>query len=411
MGKKNTRGVYYRRDRKCWQHRKFFHGKIYSGFHATEAEARKAYEEVEKKIGLMKRVPVNSLGAVINDFLIASKRADKSPERIKALIYNFNKFIVPHFGADTPIASITKAEVEQFVKDQKSRGVKNSTIWHYVVDLAAVFNYYIETYDVAIPNPVKKANLKSIRNRRVVKPPLDLAAINRAIGCLSGPNDFYDWLFVMFACCTGGRRGEINRTKWADLFIDDVENAWYRVPGTKTDGSLALNPLPRSLARALVGWRASCRSDFVFPGRSAQTKGKQIKRRNAIFKKIKVRTAFQSLRFQHPELGDDEIKELAKEDNYRAGVNLRTKDLRDYYASMVKTTDVRVLKELMRHENLSTTTKYSRRRYELMREAVQDLGENFGENQPPEQGKKRHETPFWGNQYVSRDHWINAEKQ
>ncbi len=69
---------------------------------------------------------------------------------------------------------------------------------------------------------------------------------------------------------------------------------------------------------------------------------------------------------------------------------------------MVDTTDVRVLKDLMRHANLSTTTTDSRRREELMRAAVEKLGVNFGVNQPPEEGQKRQKTAFWGNQHVDR---------
>ncbi len=63
----------------------------------------------------------------------------------------------------------------------------------------------------------------------------------------------------------------------------------------------------------------------------------------------------------------------------------------------------------MRHANLSTTTTYSRRREELMRAAVKDLGVNFGVNQPPEDGPKRQKTAFWGNQHVSRDRWITND--
>ena len=81
----------------------------------------------------------------------------------------------------------------------------------------------------------------------------------------------------------------------------------------------------------------------------------------------------------------------------------------NYATSTVEATDVRVLKELMRHANLSTTTTYSRRREEIMRAAVQNLGVNFGVNEPASDRAKRHKTPFWGNQHVSRDQWIKAE--
>jgi len=61
-------------------------------------------------------------------------------------------------------------------------------------------------------------------------------------------------------------------------------------------------------------------------------------------------------------------------DNVEAGVKLRPKDLRDYFASTVQTEDPRVLMSLMRHTNLTTTTKYIQAVRERMREAVRGFG-------------------------------------
>lgn len=378
---KKRRGVRWRVDRKRWEHRKYFHGKIYSGLHKTEAAARQALAEIENRVSAFKNIPQNSFISLVNDFLLRSKTVGKSPERIKALVYNFKRFIVPFFGEDSLPTDITAQDVEDFVAQQKERRVKNITIWHYVVDLSALFNYYIKTYKVPIANPVKNADLRAIRQRKAVKPPFTPATVDMAVASLNKPGDFYDRLFIMFAACTGARRGEINRTKWTDLYLDDVENAWYRIPGTKTDGSYALNPIPPVLAIDLVYWRNVCKSDLVFAGRSSQTRGKQILRRSATFKKV----------------------------TRRCGIKLTTKDLRDYYCSMVDTMDPRTLKDLMRHSNLSTTTTYSRRREELMREAVKNLGVNFGVNRISEEGLKQHENTFHGNQFVTRKEWLNTE--
>lgn len=380
MTTKKLKGVHYRRDRGRWEHRKYYHGQIFSGLHRTEAEARAALADVGRHIEKLRRVPVNSLAAVINDFLERSRTVGKSEMRIKALIYNFKRFIVPHFGAETPMSSISPSDVERFVACMKARAVSNSTIWHYVVDISALFNHYLTTFQVPLANPVKLANLSAIKHRRVVKAPFNPATVELAMGCLNKPDDFQDWLYVFFTCCTGCRRGEVNRTRWGDLFLDDVESAWFRIPGTKTANSVALNPLPPALARALVAWRgvSESKSEMVFPGRSSQTKGKAIVRRSATFAKIQRRT----------------------------GLKLTSKDLRDYYASMVDTTDVRTLKELMRHASLSTTTTYSRRREDLMREAITKLGVNFGVNQPVSNPQNPVDSVFQGNQYVDRKDWL-----
>jgi hypothetical protein len=48
--------------------------------------------------------------------------------------------------------------------------------------------------------------------------------------------------------------------------------------------------------------------------------------------------------------------------------------MQDYFASTAQTDDSRVLMSLMRHTNLTTTTKYLRAMQERMKEAVQNLG-------------------------------------
>ena len=61
--------------------------------------------------------------------------------------------------------------------------------------------------------------------------------------------------------------------------------------------------------------------------------------------------------------------------NIRKGVKLVPKDLRDYFATTVETDDPRVLMALMRHTNLTTTTKYLRAMTESMKDAVSGLGQ------------------------------------
>src|SRR5262249_5237590 len=53
---------------------------------------------------------------------------------------------------------------------------------------------------------------------------------------------------------------------------------------------------------------------------------------------------------------------------------------RDVFASTVETDDPRVLMALMRHTNLTTTTKYLRAMNKSMKAAVSGLGKTLGEN-------------------------------
>jgi hypothetical protein len=65
------------------------------------------------------------------------------------------------------VRSTAITEVENFIKDQKRRGVKNSTIWHYVKDLRALFYWAMKNPERKRPfvrfNPVSGADLDSIR--------------------------------------------------------------------------------------------------------------------------------------------------------------------------------------------------------------------------------------------------------
>ena len=71
--------------------------------------------------------------------------------------------------------------------------------------------------------------------------------------------------------------------------------------------------------------------------------------------------------------------------------------MRDYFASTVHTEDPRVLMSLMRHTNLTTTTKYLQANRERMKEAVSGLGKtsskflaaSLGANQNVYLGQKR----------------------
>ena len=74
--------------------------------------------------------------------------------------------------------------------------------------------------------------------------------------------------------------------------------------------------------------------------------------------------------------------------SFKDGIKLVPKDLRDYFASTVETDDPRVLMSLMRHTNLTTTTKYLRAMHERMKEAVSGLGATLGASQNSSRGQK-----------------------
>ena len=116
----------------------------------------------------------------------------------------------------------------------------------------------------------------------------------------------------------------------------------------------------------------------VFPGRSAQTKGKKIYSRRRIFERIRKVTAIKKYLRQHPEV--TLAVEACKKEGFKGAIHLAPKDLRDYFCTEIaaNSDDANVAMRLMRHTSLATTTKYMRTVEERMRHAVENLGGDSG---------------------------------
>ena len=168
---------------------------------------------------------------------------------------------------------------------------------------------------------------------------------------------------------------EGNRLRRTD---PDFETAMIHIPGTKTEGSECYLPMSPALQNELKSYLASRTddSDFLFPGRSAQTKGKKIYSRRRFFEKIKRVTAFKAYMEKNPTVTAMNAWKELKSQNYPGGVKLTTKELRDYFATQVsaQVTDPNTVKNLMRHTSLNTTTLYTRTVTERMKAAVENLG-------------------------------------
>jgi integrase len=121
------------------------------------------------------------------------------------------------------------------------------------------------------------------------------------------------------------------------------------IRGSKTEGADVWLPLAPVALETLRELRkiSDVNNPLVFPGRSAQSKGKKVYERGLMFKKILKKT----------------------------GIKLMPKDLRDYFCNEVaaSTRDPALLMRLMRHQSLETT-KYLRTVSERMADAVKNSG-------------------------------------
>lgn len=343
-------GVEYRKQRRKWGFRKYCRGRSYAQFRwETKAEADAAYRKfVYEELEPLQNVGKNALVTVVNDFLVYSMQQGRSKWRVQGLRYSFNAIIVPWFGATTALSAIGVADVNRFICEQVKR-VKPSTVWHYSVDLSTLFNYALaHEPPLALENPVKRADKRPFRNRKFIKPELDPADVERAAAALQ----IADRIYFDHLRYTGCRKDEGNRTEWKHLNLDQ---ATVIIPGTKTDESLAIVPIPPEHAAALAEWRKLCPSDrWAFPScdKRSTNRGKQTYHRERMFKRIKKLT----------------------------GIKLTPKDLRDYFCNEVaaRTSNPVLLMDLMRHKSLATTTRYVRRRLDSMRAVVNNLVTNPG---------------------------------
>ena len=370
----------FRKNRKKWGYRFSLHGKSWKRYAwDTREEAKDAEAAHRTELLNNPALRSDSLGNVAALYLIDSAERGRSKWRIEALRYNLNAFILPFFKPETPITEITEVDVEKFVKNQRRRGVKNSTVWHYVKDLRALFYWAMKNPERKRPftrlNPVSGADLDSIHNRRVVKPPLNLKNFERAFEVL----DQYERAWWRTHECLGVRMDEGNRLLRTDA---DFDTGLIHIPGTKTEKSECYLPMSPALQTELKAYLATRIDDspYLFPGRSAQTKGKKIYSRRRLFEKIQRVTAFNAYMENNPGTPPMKAWKELKRQGYPGGVKLTTKELRDYFATQVsaQVSDPNTVKELMRHTSLTTTSRYVRTVTERMKQAVQNLGTNFG---------------------------------
>jgi len=319
-----------------------FRGRPYKkfGFRTKEeAEIAQAEYIINVKKNPESQLKPERFEEVVNSFLKDGVRNGKSKWRVDGLRYNFKRWILPYFGANTLLTDIKPAHVTDFVHQQKQRNVTNSTIWHIVVDLGACFNWAIKQ-ELLVYNPVKKADLRLIKDRRVVKMSMKPGLVDRAAEVLDGT----DRVYFNTLRYSGLRMDEGNRLRWTDFDFDRGE---LLVPGTKTRDSKALLPLAPVVIKALLELKATSTSEYCFPGKSAQTLGQKIYRRTRLFERIEK----------------------------RSGIKLTAKDLRDWFATtIIKTADIRTVSSLLRHSNIQTTSTYLRRVDDRMKAAVEDLG-------------------------------------
>jgi len=315
--------VEYRKDRKKWGYRFYLPGQCYKKYAwETKTEAKRAEQEAQvearKNPGLQPTAIITASGA----YLIASAERGRGQWRLDGLHYTFNTHIIPHFGETTLITDINPKDVENFITALKRKGLKNKTVKNIITDLRAMFNWAMEAREDGGPglldkNPVTKKVAKLIGNTRAVKKPINPKWFDIASAAIENKCD-RAWFDV--TRYLGMRKDESNRLQWSDI---DWRAGKVRIPGAKTEEAEAWLPVaPAALKTLRELYDSKDRdpnSSYVFPGRSAQTKGKKIYSRRRIFERIQRVTAIRKYLRQHSEVTEEQAIGTCRKEGFKAG--------------------------------------------------------------------------------------------
>jgi integrase len=364
--------VEFRKNRGKWGYRFHYHGNRYERFvWLIKGEAREAERAYHVELKKNPPPPPTALVMAGNAYIDASAERGRSQWRLDGLGYTLAKHIYPFFGNVTLLNEIKPDKVEKFIRSLKAKGLKNKTVKNIVTDLRSLYNWAMEDeVRLANKNPVTKEKFALIGSTKFAKPPLNPRDVDAAAAAIEDKRDRAWFDVTRF---TGMRKDESNRLKWEDI---NWPLEQIRIPGTKTEESEVWLPLaPVALKTLRDLYESHDRTpdcEYVFPGRSAQTKGKKIYSRRRMFERIQRVTAIKKYMRQNPPATYKQALEACEKGKFKGGLHLKPKDLRDYFGTQVagKVADASVVMRLMRHTSLNTTTTYMRTVDDRMRAAV-----------------------------------------
>jgi integrase len=263
--------------------------------------------------------------------------------------YYYGKHIEPRF-ADKPLSRISPFDLEKMKAQLLKQGLAPATVKHNLVLVRQIINKAIAWGMWKGDNPVKHVKMPRIQNRRERFLSVDEAhVLLNDLGEVS--SQLHD--MALLSLHTGLRAGEIFALKWGHI---DLENALIHVADPKgLERKAPMTPM----VKAILSERAPEQpqiEDLVFKSRN----GQQIKEISNAFARAVKR------------LG---INEGIKDS--RQKVTFHT--LRHTFASWLALRGEHILtiKELLGHQSLAMTERYSHLIPDQKRKAVEGIEELF----------------------------------
>jgi integrase len=302
------------------------------------ADAKRAVENLRTEINAqqqrMGRMTVKELWGHYQANELHDPEVGRSPTTIEGYLSNFKNDITPAWG-DTFIADVSPIAVERWLRKLPYAPSTKSKLRN---QLSALFSHAIRHQLFVGENPIATVRQGSKRLRDP-----DILTLDEMQTIVQKLADPMHRIAVLVAAVTGLRRSEIRGLKWSDV---DFEKLWMSLrrgivrkhqTKLKTEASRRGIPIPQDLADALTTWRDEClykgEEDWVLA--SPTTNG-----RSPLWLDIVLQ------RYIRPILMDARITKTVGWHTFRRSLSVIMAN---------KGENVKVVQELLRHANVSTT--------------------------------------------------------
>ncbi len=281
---------------------------------------------------------------------IVPKYLSEKKERVSERYFKYEestwkKIIMPFFGDDSLIGSISEECIEEYLRTRKEKGLSASAINHELQWIDLLFKYAIRKKwlpDYLKPTVRKLPLKKTLPN--VLKSPKDFITLLEA----AKNQSTHMYYLISFALYTGMRAGEILKLDWEDI---DLSNASLivRDPKNKHDRIVYLT---KTLCSILEETTTGKRTGPII--KNPQT-GNRLQEYKKAWKTIREKAGI-------PTTGSNRI---------------RFHDLRHSFATInhANGVDIKIIKDLIGHKKIDSTLIYTHLVDQVQKDAIEKMDE------------------------------------
>lgn len=292
---------------------------------AYEAALRVEIERSEHQFKVEKIKPKKLLD-IINEYKEYKKANYTAPTLHDHILDNFLKLV-----GNAPISKITPNDIEKY-KNLRSGVVQNSTINRELNSLSKMFSLAVEN------DYIKISPFSSVKKLRIENKPDRFLDAEEEKKLLASSNSFIQKIIIT-ALHTAMRKGEILNLKWDDI---DLKKGYIKILKTKNNRTRRI-PLSDKLKKILKELPKI--SEYVFSNPQTKTKYTDI---DNVFSRAVKKSGIKHITFH-------QLRHTAATRMVERGI------------------DLIVVKEILGHEDISTTQRYSHPVPERTQEAINIL--------------------------------------